>query len=197
MMFHMTPRSSGYLENMWFWTADHDIDAPAQDMIDVFTGRSVLIESRGPTWVHSASSEHAQLYQWQLAGAQNIYLGHIQSESPYYQAGIPSTQPYSTAGKLYMNDPNFSNCPAVAQPGATEDMCNKAWALRIIQSRDVYVYGGGFYSFFKDYSDKCATTAGAEECQNRLVDISKSEGIWLYDIWTVGTAEVISPRSQR
>ena len=191
----MTPLSSAYLENMWFWVADHDIDSAGQDMIDVFAGRSVLIESKGPTWVHSASSEHAQMYQWQFTGAENIYLGHIQSETPYYQAGIKATEPYPT--EQFVNDPTFSYCSNLNSGSTGADTCLKSWALRIINSTEVYVYGGGFYSFFKNYVDACAKTAGGDQCQDKLVDVSRSQRIWVYNIWTIGATEMISPRLKR
>lgn len=52
MLFHMTPTSSGYFENVWMWTADHDLDSPgslsaAASQINVFSARRALIESQG------------------------------------------------------------------------------------------------------------------------------------------------------
>jgi len=194
MVLHMTPKSSAYMENMWFWTADHDIDDATQTMIDVHVARGVLIESKGPTWIHSASSEHAQLYQWQLSGAKDIYLGHIQSETPYFQAGIPASKPYPV-GKLFSHDPTFDHCKTEVSPW--EDECAKAWALRVVNSTAVYLNGGAFYSFFKENTDWCARTAGKEDCQARLVDIVKSESVYFYNIWTIGGREMLSPQSKR
>jgi hypothetical protein len=36
------------------------------------------------------------------------------------------------------------------------DTCRESWAFRILDSTHVYLYGGGFYSFFQDYKDTCA-----------------------------------------
>jgi len=187
LMFHMTKHSSGYFENMWFWAADHDIDDPDQLKLNVFTGRGVLIESHGPTWVHSASSEHSTLYQWQLSKARNIYLGHIQSETPYFQPNVPARQPYPVIGTDFPNDPQFSNCNATSNSTNT---CEMAWALRIIESKNVYLYGGAFYSFFRDYSDSCAILGN---CQDRIVELIRPRTTWLYDLWTIGSKEVVSP----
>lgn len=42
---HITSHASNvYLENNWFWTADHDIEDPTNTQISVYTGRGVLVE---------------------------------------------------------------------------------------------------------------------------------------------------------
>ncbi|KAF2420339.1 pectin lyase-like protein [Tothia fuscella] len=193
LMLHVTSKSSIYAENLWLWTADHDIDDPQQDRINVYGGRGALIESKGPSWFHSVSNEHSTLYNWQLAGAENIYLGQIQSESPYFQpAQLPSTKPY-LAGR-FTSDPSFGNCDSNGNSGNALDTCREAWALRIIDSSNVYLYGGGFYSFFQNYTEDCSRSGGI--CQDRLIETSSSENLWLYNVYTVGAKEVISPRGE-
>jgi hypothetical protein len=41
MMLHLTPSSSAYLENIWAWVADHDIDnaAGADAFLDIYVAR--------------------------------------------------------------------------------------------------------------------------------------------------------------
>jgi hypothetical protein len=68
---------NGYFENVWAWTADHDIDDPNQTQINVITGRSVLIESQGPSWFYATAAEHSLLYQYNIANASDIYLGMV------------------------------------------------------------------------------------------------------------------------
>ena len=53
MLLHITKSASGaYIENCWFWTADHDLDAGNSQQISLYTGRGVLVESvNGPTWL--------------------------------------------------------------------------------------------------------------------------------------------------
>jgi hypothetical protein len=171
---------------------DHDIEDNQQTKINIYAGRGVLIESKGPSWVYSSSNEHSTLYNWQLSGAENIYLGQIQSETPYFQAGqLDATLPYGTG--IFAHDPSFDFCTTLE--GGTKpniDTCRESWALRIMNSSQVYLYGGGFYSFFNNYRDSCSKTANF--CQDRLVDISFSEDIWLYNVYTVGAKEVISPQ---
>ncbi|KAF5016394.1 hypothetical protein F66182_11936, partial [Fusarium sp. NRRL 66182] len=62
LVLHITPSASAYMENVWVWTADHDLDIASQDQIDVYSGRGILIESQGPTWLYGTASEHNVLY---------------------------------------------------------------------------------------------------------------------------------------
>ncbi|KAF3153548.1 hypothetical protein TWF569_001860 [Orbilia oligospora] len=75
LLLYLTPTSSGYFENAWIWTADHDLDVVTQDQIDIYVARGVLIESQGPSWFYGTASEHNVLYQYQLQGAKNIFMG--------------------------------------------------------------------------------------------------------------------------
>jgi glucan 1,3-beta-glucosidase len=45
MSMHITSVASGvYLENVWLWTADHDLDTGNDIQISVYTGRGLLVE---------------------------------------------------------------------------------------------------------------------------------------------------------
>lgn len=195
ILMHVTAQASGYFENVWWWVADHDLDDPlnsqasesnegiplnVQTDISVYAGRGLLIESQGPTWLYGTAAEHAQMYQYQLYNASNIYLGHMQTETPYYQPNPPSTKPY-TAG-YFPGDPTFANCYT--------DQCRHAWALRVINSSDVFVYGAGFYSFFNDNQLGCT---GTETCQLGLIETSYSQSVWMYNIFTKGNVQIVSP----
>lgn len=169
---------------------DHDIESRDQTRINVYGGRGVLIESTGPSWIHSVSNEHSTLYNWQLSGARNLYLGHIQSETPYFQAGqLESTLPYVPSTD-FVDDPTFPDCSK--SKSSILDTCRESWALRIIRSSDIYLYGGGFYSFFQNYEESCAKYGRV--CQDKLIDTDYSERLWLYNLFTVGSKEVISPQ---
>jgi glucan 1,3-beta-glucosidase len=42
-MLHMKESSNGYLENVWAWVADHDLDSgPAQTQVDIYVARGKL-----------------------------------------------------------------------------------------------------------------------------------------------------------
>ncbi|KAL4864036.1 hypothetical protein BDV12DRAFT_201538 [Aspergillus spectabilis] len=90
MLLHLTEQSSGYFENLWVWTADHDLDEPVgsantttASQLNIFTGRGVWVESQGPTWFYGTSVEHSVLYQLTLSGAKDIFITHVQTETPY------------------------------------------------------------------------------------------------------------------
>lgn len=192
MLLHVTTESSGYFENIWAWTADHDLDTPvggadttSATQISVFTARGILIESQGPTWLYGTSSEHHQMYQYQLSGAKNVYLGHLQTETPYYQPSPDATSPFKQSS-VFADDPLYQDC--VQGSNAT---CTEAWALRVLNSTDVFVYGAGFYSFFSSYKQGCLK---GENCQQRLVDIGYTQGLWMFNTFTKGATEVISPQ---
>lgn len=179
LLFHVTSKSSGYFENVWVWTADHDLDN-AQDAaaseteegipfdvytdILMYTGQGILIESQGPTWLYGTASEHSQLYQYQLANASTIYLGHVQTETPYYQPGLNALSPYTTG--WFPPDPTFDNY--------ADDSCRIAWALRMIESKDISIYSAGFYLFFQNNQLGCALQ---DNCQLSMMETNFASGL--------------------
>lgn len=47
MSMRITRSANGaYLENVWLWTADHDIDDPSNTQISIYTGRGLLVEGQ-------------------------------------------------------------------------------------------------------------------------------------------------------
>lgn len=63
MSMHVTPSASGlYLENVWLWTADHDVEDPNVTQITVYTGRGLYVESTaGTIWLYGTAVEHHSL----------------------------------------------------------------------------------------------------------------------------------------
>jgi glucan 1,3-beta-glucosidase len=53
MSMHVTKGAARlYLENVWLWTADHDIDDPALRRVTIYAGRGLYIESdNGDLWL--------------------------------------------------------------------------------------------------------------------------------------------------
>ncbi|KAI0397046.1 pectate lyase superfamily protein-domain-containing protein [Xylariaceae sp. FL0594] len=195
LLLHITAKASGYFENVWAWVADHDLDNPGNGQatespdgiplnvatqISIYAARGILIESQGPTWFYGSASEHAQMYQYQLSNAANVFFGHMQTETPYYQPNPVATKPY-TAGK-FPSDPTFSNC--------ADDYCKSAWALRVLNSTNVFVYSAGFYSFFQNNELGCTAE---EECQLAMIETNYAHGLWMYNIFTKGNVQIVSP----
>ena len=142
MHLHIAKTASIYIENCWAWTADHSLDRPF-DQITVYNGRGIYDESaEGPVWMYGAAAEHNVLYQYQLANAKNVFMAMMQSETPYFQANPGANVPFDSLSQW--NDPSYAHCTTAA--------CRKAWALRIVDSSYVLIYGAGLYSFFDNYS---------------------------------------------
>ncbi|PWY88635.1 exo-beta-1,3-glucanase [Aspergillus sclerotioniger CBS 115572] len=181
LLFQATEKASAYLENTWFWTADHDLDMSDHSQINIYNGRGVLIESQGPVWLYGTASEHNQLYNYQVSNAKNVFMGLIQTETPYYQANPNALTPFTP--QTAWNDPDFSYC--------TTDSCRKAWGLRVINSTDTYVYGAGLYSFFDNYSQTCLDT---ESCQENIVEVDCSD-VHIYGLSTKASTNMITSSS--
>jgi glucan 1,3-beta-glucosidase len=82
MLFHATQSASAYVENCWFWVADHELDLADHNQIDIYNGRGVLLESQNAVWMYGTASEHSQLYEYQLSNAKNVFMALIQTETP-------------------------------------------------------------------------------------------------------------------
>ncbi|GLA17146.1 hypothetical protein AnigIFM62618_004269 [Aspergillus niger] len=181
LLFHATQNASVYLENTWFWTADHDLDASGHGQINIYNGRGVLLESEGPAWLYGTAAEHNQLYNYQVSNAKNVFMGLIQTETPYYQANPNALTPFTP--QTSWNDPDFSYC--------TTDSCRKAWGLRVINSSETYIYGAGLYSFFDNYSQTCLAT---ESCQENIVEVDCSD-VHIYGLSTKASTNMITSSS--
>ncbi|KAF8634219.1 hypothetical protein AX17_004266 [Amanita inopinata Kibby_2008] len=178
---HITPSGSGYFENLWVWNADHDLEDPAQTRINSFSGRGILSESyEGPVWLWGTASEHHVIYQYAFLNSENVYMGLIQTETPYFQPTPTPPTPFSTTSTY--GDPDVST--------------NDAWGLVITNSFNVFIYGAGLYSFFQTYGQACVDT---RDCQNAiaLVD-TKSAAVYIYQLTTTGTTNMltIAPNTQ-
>ncbi|KAI9739279.1 MAG: hypothetical protein M1834_007492 [Cirrosporium novae-zelandiae] len=181
MLLHVTEQASIYLENNWFWVADHELDLSDHNQIDIYNGRGVLIESaEGPVWMYGTSAEHSTLYNYQIVNAKNVYMALIQTETPYFQSNPNALTPF-TPNTTY-SDPTFASC--------TTDACKKAWGLRIKDSSDVYVFGAGLYSFFDNYDQTCLET---ESCQENIVAIDgNNTNIELWGLSTKASTNMVT-----
>jgi glucan 1,3-beta-glucosidase len=150
------------------------------------------IESEtGPFWLWGTGSEHHVLYQYQLANTRNIFMGQIQTETPYYQPTPNALVPFKPVASL--NDPDFA-----ASCAGVEGNCAAAWGLRVINSSNVLVYGAGLYSFFSDYSTACSTFSAGQTCQQRITSIEgAASNVNIYNLNTIGTREMLSRNGAR
>lgn len=81
LLLHITKTGSVLMENNWGWVSDHELDRLDHNQIDLYNGRGVLIESTAGVWMYGTSFEHSVLYNYQIANADSVYLGAIQSET--------------------------------------------------------------------------------------------------------------------
>lgn len=181
LLLHLTPSSTAYLETIWVWVADHDLDVITQDQIDIYSARGILIEGQ-LAWLYGTTSEHNVMYQYQLSGAKNILMAMIQTESPYYQPVPLAPNPFTPGA--FPDDPLFDDCKS------NPLKCAVSWAVRIIDSSSVWILGSGLYSFYSDYSQDCLRT---ENCQQRGFEIEQSSDIWIYNLCTKAIVEMVTP----
>ncbi|KAL5113704.1 hypothetical protein ACEQ8H_008409 [Pleosporales sp. CAS-2024a] len=174
MQLHITKNSNGYFENVWLWTADHELDLEDHSQIDIYNGRGMLIESQGPVWLVGTASEHSQMSQYQFQGAKDIWYGAIQTETPYYQPNPLPNVPFKQNNKYF--DPDMSQAKA-------------AWATRVMNSSSLWNYGAGTYSFFDNYSQTCVT---GQNCQQDINEIDSTSNVNIFGLSTKGSVNMIT-----
>ncbi|KAI1759328.1 glycoside hydrolase family 55 protein [Hypoxylon sp. FL1150] len=183
LMLHLTQTASAYVENCWFWVADHELDMEDHDQLNIYNGRGVLIESQKPVWFWGTASEHSILYNYQVSNAENVFIGIAQSETAYYQ-GNP-VAPVGTSVLDGYFDPDFErDCV-----GANISTCARTWGLRITNSSAIFVYGAGLYSFFDNYSQECVDK---NNCQDNMISIEQSTDIHLFGASTKAAVNMIT-----
>ena len=189
MSLWLTKSSSGlYLENVWIWVADHDIEDPALTQITLYAGRGIYVESTtGTFWFLGTASEHHTLYQYQLSATKNIFMGQIQTETPYYQPNPKAAQPFTVNTAL--NDPNF----ATLCPSGSPTTCSMAWGLRITgATSQIFIWGAGLYSFFNNYDTSCNTQANGAKCQTAIFQYeSAAQSVFIHNLNTVGSVSMV------
>ncbi|KAJ2901431.1 hypothetical protein MKZ38_001861 [Zalerion maritima] len=186
MHLHITEQAAVYLENVWSWTSDHELDIRDHNQINIFNGRGILVESQeGPVWMWGTASEHNVLFNYQISNARNVFMGAIQTETPYYQGNPNSLTPFTVQSAF--SDPDFSTSCASGGDG-----CTRSWGLRVTDSSDVFLYGGGLYSFFDNYSQDCLDT---ESCQENMVSFETST-VHTYGLSTKASTSMLTVNGQ-
>lgn len=146
-LFRIAPNASVYVENMWGWVADHDLDLGPD--VNVYNPRGLLVETNKPVWLFGTAMEHSYLYQYRLQNrSANILLSILQTETPYMQPEflLVGTSP---------SDPPFSE-------GQTH-----AYSIAANEVQNVVLYGTGMYSFFHRWNQSCGGQ-GQTYCQDHV-----------------------------
>ncbi|KAL3475080.1 pectate lyase superfamily protein-domain-containing protein [Aspergillus californicus] len=177
---HLTSTSSVYIENMWGWTADHDLDGSNSQTIS--TARGLLVEATAATWLIGTAFEHHTLYQYNFESAHNVFSTMQQSESPYWQGPGNMLAPSPWQNNPAPSDPDFSQCTA------EDALCRMALFERIRASSNLFLYGGCNWVFFNNNKD-CNTTSG--KCQKNAIQVLESSGVYLYGTNTKSTINMV------
>ncbi|KAL2357866.1 exo-beta-1,3-glucanase-like protein [Cryomyces antarcticus] len=175
MTWHITKSAAGlYMENVWLWVADHDVEDSNLTQITVYAGRGLYDESSaGTVWLVGTAVEHHVLYEYQFANTKNVFAGQIQTETAYYQPNPNATIPFPAIASL--NDPVF---PAATGTTPSAD----GWGLRVINSQNILVE-----------HPPCSNQGNGEVCQNRILSIEGSaSNVNVYNLNTVGTTYQIT-----
>jgi glucan 1,3-beta-glucosidase len=166
-LIHLSNTSSAYIENMWGWCADHDLDGGNTQVIS--SGRGMLVEATKGTWLYGTAMEHHTLYQYNFEYAQNVVTAMQQSETPYWQgAGGPDLAPNPWQNDLIPSDPNFSNC------AAGDAGCRMAFFERIRGSTQLFLYGGCVWTFFN------GNVPCNGDCQQNAIRLLTSSNVYLF-----------------
>jgi len=181
-LMHVTPTGSVYMENVWGWVADHDIDYGTD--VNVYNGRGFLCESQGPVWMYGTAMEHSAIYEYNFYQAQNVYAGMIQTELPYYQPSLDAPSVYAFGSDP--SDPQFCDL-------SDDYRCEMGYALSLRESQQVMIYGAGLYSWFNTWSSTCLTqpTSGPA-CSLNLVDFKDCTSTYLFALNTYGSIYMLT-----
>lgn len=192
LSFHINKTASFYCSNVWVWTADHDLDfgGSQKSQINVLSGRGILIESTKPCWLWGQSTEHAILYQMNIANARNVLIGMLQTETNYFSGeNVPlATELEKPLSKW--SDPTFSR-------DYQNPKSNRGYGLIIKNSQSIWVLGAGLYSFFDAYTQECIAS---RTCQNRILSIEtkakdedevEEDQVVVFGINTIGTSTMV------
>ena len=164
-LLHLTSSSSAYVENMWGWVADHDLDGYNAQIISV--GRGALIEATAGTWLVGTAMEHNTLYQYNFNNAANVYTAMQQSETAYWQGANTASAwaPSPWTNNLVASDPDFSEC------GPFDAQCRMAFFERIRDAQNLFLYGGCDWTYFNGYGNECDNLGSSTYCQQNAVRV--------------------------
>lgn len=182
-LLHLTRSSSAYIENMWGWAADHDLDGKHTQ--NIATGRGLLVEATKGTWLVGTGFEHHTLYQYSFQRAQNVFSAMQQSESAYWQGPGNELAPKPWDGSLTDLDPHFDHC----DPG--DSLCRMGFFEIIHGSSNLFFYGGCNWVFFNNNGD-----CNQKNCQKNAIQIEDSKAVYLYGTNTKSTENIVLEGSQ-
>ncbi|KAK3321756.1 glycoside hydrolase family 55 protein [Apodospora peruviana] len=156
---HLTSTSSSYWENMWSWTADHDLDGSGSGVTYPGSAGGFLVEAQNGTWMLGIGIEHNVLYQLNIHQAKNVFVGLQQSEAAYWQGtGNTLLAPAPWKDSSLPSDPDFSWC------AASDAQCRMGLYQLVTKSSDINMYSSGFWNFVSGPSRTMCSIATDKKC---------------------------------
>lgn len=73
-------------------------------------------------------------------------------------------------------------------------MCS-AYGLRVLNSKNIMIYGAGLYSFFRNYDLSCSAADapnGFRNCQNQIFSIEGDSSVQAFALSEVGAEQMIT-----
>lgn len=194
LAWYIPPEANGCFVNNWVWLADHTLDSEMENRryagqrISLLAARGILIEANpGPVFLWGGASEHFLLYQYQLFKARNVFIGHCQTESPYFLGNGVATADQLAPPQADWDDPQWKD--------TADTFDNRSWGLRIVSSQSIHLYGAGLYSFFDAYKEN---QLDARRCQRSLLCIEDKDdkerrhgGVNIVNLCTIGIKSML------
>jgi glucan 1,3-beta-glucosidase len=87
----------------------------------------------------------------------------------------------------------FGSSPAFSDPVYAAG--EFSWGLRVLNSKNILIYGGGLYSFFKNYDVSCSSADrpdGARICQNRIFSVEGDSSVQFFALSQVGVDNMVT-----
>jgi hypothetical protein len=99
MFMHLKPESSIYMESVWGWSVNRDLDglsgATNGTSQSVAVGRGLLVEPKRRVWLVGIAFEHFVLYQYQMLNDKHVFALMSQTETVYWQPTPKAPAPWT------------------------------------------------------------------------------------------------------
>ncbi|KAK4190867.1 glucan endo-1,3-beta-glucosidase [Podospora australis] len=185
LSLHLREESGSYWENVWSWTADHDLDG-AEGNVYPGVAAGFLIEAKGGTWMLGMGVEHNVLYQVGIHQAENVFIGLQQGESAYWQGkGNTVLAPAPWTESLRESDPDFNWCA-----DDEVEQCRMGLYQRISHSKNLNIYSSGFWNFVAGPERTMCTN----DCQDNAALYESNEKMYVYGLTTINNKNLLLER---
>jgi glucan 1,3-beta-glucosidase len=173
-LLHIKANASVYVENVWGWVGDHNIDSGRGD--NCYTARGLVTETSRAVWLYGTAMEHSYLFQYNLGQqAASMLLSILQTETPYFQPEFRLVASQPSDPLFYVNQFHSFSIAASYSPA------------------NVVLYGTGMYSFFYKWgTNSCGGGGKQPACQTHVSQWIGASSVRLHNFNTHGAEYVVS-----